>query len=93
MAKKSPLAERLRMLRAKARVTQETIGDYVGVSQSAVGTWERGESEPLTSQIPKLCEFFGVSADMLLGLVPFDVGAIAPRRTEPRKRADARGAG
>ena len=36
-------AERLRMLRARARLTQEEVARYVGVSRGTVSAWENAK--------------------------------------------------
>lgn len=43
------------------------LAKAIGVSQKAVDYWERGVNEPKASYIIKLADFFGVSADFLLG--------------------------
>jgi len=62
-------AARLRMLRSqRPDITQDRLADEVGVSQNAIGKWERGESVPRIDALRKLCEVYGVSADYLVGL-------------------------
>lgn len=39
-----------------------------GISQSAIAKWELEKTEPTASALIVLAEFFGESADFLLGL-------------------------
>lgn len=48
-------------------LTQEQLGDRVGVSAQAVSKWENGESCPEVALLPELCAALEVSADALLG--------------------------
>lgn len=64
------IAERLRIERARARLTQRQVGDRIGASQNSVGMWERSESVPDARQIARLADLFGVCADYLLGRTP-----------------------
>jgi len=53
-------------LRKKKGITQEELGNQVGVSMQAVSKWECG-GVPDTKFIPKIAEFFRVSIDVLFG--------------------------
>ena len=56
--------------RKELNVTQEDIARYVGVSRAAVSKWEKGQSYPDISILPKLAAYFNVSIDDLLGYEP-----------------------
>lgn len=58
---------RIKELREEAGISQQMLAKAIGVSQKAVDYWERGVNEPKASYIIKLADFFGVSADFLLG--------------------------
>lgn len=60
--------ERLRELRTDKGLTQKELGEKIGYAQSTVVYWENNENEPTVTAIKKLCKFFGVSADFLIGL-------------------------
>lgn len=60
------MGERIRDLRRNAGMTQEELGNKIGVSAQAVSNWERG-SVPDTELIPKIADCFGVPTDMLFG--------------------------
>ena len=63
---KQNLGEVLKDLRTKNRMTQEFVGETIGVSRQAVSKWENGLALPDITLIPALAGFFGVSADYLL---------------------------
>lgn len=56
--------------RKELKVTQEQIAEYVGVSRAAVSKWEKGQSYPDITLLPKLATYFNVSIDKLLGYKP-----------------------
>jgi len=58
---------RLKELREEKGLSQETVGKVIGVNRRTVGQYERGINEPDIQTIEKLCKFFGVTADYLLG--------------------------
>ena len=63
------VGERIKMLRIKARLTQQQLADKVGgISASAIGMYEQGRSNPDMERIIRLCEVFSVSTDSLLGV-------------------------
>lgn len=57
----------IKELRKERNLSQAALGLKIGVSQKAIDYWERGVNEPKASCIIKLADFFGVSADFLLG--------------------------
>ena len=61
------VGKRINELRTERRISQQTLAKAVGVSQKAIDYWERGINEPKASYIVILCDFFGVTADYLLG--------------------------
>lgn len=62
------IGTRIKELRTEKGISQKTLASAINVSQKAVDFWERGVNEPKASYIIALAEFFGVSADYLLGL-------------------------
>jgi transcriptional regulator with XRE-family HTH domain len=61
------ISEKISSLRKAHNLTQEALGEAVGVSSQAVSKWEKGDSLPDISVIPDICRTFGISADALLG--------------------------
>ena len=60
--------ERLKALRQDKGVTQKQLAEQISCAQSAIVYWETNRQEPTISALKKLCVFFEVSADYLLGL-------------------------
>ena len=60
------IGNRIKLLRNKLRISQETLAESMGVSFQAVSKWETGAAAPDISLLPALANFFGVSTDELL---------------------------
>lgn len=60
------LAQAIQQERTRCGMTQEYVAQAVGVSRQAVSKWERGESEPSTSNLIALARLFGIEAGQLL---------------------------
>ena len=63
---KRTLGEALKEHRTRCQMTQEFVAESVGVSRQAVSKWERGDSDPSTSNLLALAKLFGISAEELL---------------------------
>lgn len=59
--------QRLKELREEKNISRYELADAIQTSRTNIGRWERGENDPSSAQIIKLAEFFGCSADFLLG--------------------------
>ncbi len=62
------IAERIKILREQKHITQSELAKHFGITRSSVNAWEMGISVPSTQYLVLLAEFFGVSADYLLGI-------------------------
>lgn len=62
------IGDRIKQLRDEAGLSQMELSEKIGLSQSAIARYELNKTEPKASDIIRLSEFFGVSADYLLGL-------------------------
>lgn len=62
------IGDRIAELRKDKGMTQEMLAEYLNVTRSSIGNYEKGVNEPSLQVVTKLCELFGVSADYLLGL-------------------------
>lgn len=60
-------AERLKELRLKKGLSQEQLGQVIGVKKYSVYTYEKGRSEPNISGLIALADFFDVTVDYLIG--------------------------
>lgn len=61
------LAERLKNLRLQKNAKQVDIAEYIGVLPRTIRFYESGEREPSLDVLIKLADYFGVTADYLLG--------------------------
>lgn len=62
------IGENIKELRKAQDVTQEKLADYLNISYQAVSKWENGLALPDITLLPQLANFFGVTADELLGV-------------------------
>ena len=60
------LGQRIQALRKEKGLSQEALGEALGVSRQAVSKWESGASDPSTSNLLALAKLYGVSAEDLL---------------------------
>ncbi|MGN1316617.1 MAG: helix-turn-helix domain-containing protein [Acutalibacteraceae bacterium] len=60
--------KRIRDLREDNDLTQTEIADLLGTSQTMYARYERGANEIPVRHIIKLCKFYNVSADYILGI-------------------------
>ena len=63
------LGEVLAEERRRCGMTQEFVARELGVSRQAVSKWEKGLSDPSTSNLLALARLYGVSAEELLAAV------------------------
>ncbi len=65
----SEMGERIRSLRKNAGMTQDELGEKLGVSKTIVNRYESGIIENIKrSTIEAMCKLFDVSAGYLLGI-------------------------
>ncbi len=62
------IGEKIKFLRISKGMTQEKLGDCLGISAQAVSKWERGITYPDIVYLPALTKAFDTSADALLGI-------------------------
>ncbi|MBR1810296.1 MAG: helix-turn-helix transcriptional regulator [Clostridia bacterium] len=60
--------KRIRDLREDSDKTQQEIADILGTSQTMYARYERGTNELPIRHLIKLCNYYNVSADYILGL-------------------------
>ena len=59
--------KRIRDLREDHDKTQQEIAEVLGTSQTMYARYERGANELPIHHLVKLCDYYGVSADYMLG--------------------------
>ena len=72
---------RLRDLRIEKEITQDDLGQMLGVQKAAVCKYELGIVPLPSKALNILCDYFGVTADYLLGR---DMPPELPKMVEPR---------
>jgi len=63
-----PFNEKLRVARKELGITQKQAATDLDTSERNYQHYEAGTSKPSFDFLPKLCRYFNVSADYLLGL-------------------------
>ncbi len=59
--------QRLKELRIEKKMTQAELALIIGVNQTGVGKYERGELEPNLDTLKKFADYFECSIDYLVG--------------------------
>ena len=60
------ISEKILKLRKANNLTQEQLAEQLQVSRQAVSKWEKGTSEPNTSNLMALAKLYGIPAEDLL---------------------------
>lgn len=61
-------SQRIKTLRKQHRLSQQELGDVIGVTHKTISTIESGQYYTTVEKLIVLAKFFDVSADYLLGL-------------------------
>jgi transcriptional regulator with XRE-family HTH domain len=61
-------SERLDLLLKEHNLSQATLANAIGYSQRTISKWCNGQADPSATAVKLCAQFFGVSADYLLGL-------------------------
>jgi transcriptional regulator with XRE-family HTH domain len=61
------LGDRIRMHRARLRLSQTELGDRVGLSTNSISLIEADRTDPRVSVVRRIAQVLGVSVDYLLG--------------------------
>ena len=67
MYKKALMATRLVLDSVDFLHYQKELADKIGTNNSSICDWECGRTEPSIDYIVKLCDFFEIDADYLIG--------------------------
>ena len=60
-------SNRIKELRTMRDMSQQALGDLLGVNKVTVSQYERGVRKPDINVVAALCDIFNVSSDYLLG--------------------------
>lgn len=61
------IGQTIKNLRRSKKLSQTEFAKIVGVSQTTVTAWETGKADPSSLAIIRIADYFGVTADYLLG--------------------------
>ena len=67
MAYEDVLPTRLRMERARLKLTQAQVAESTGLTAAGICNYETGERVPTLQTLSVLADFYGVSLDYLTG--------------------------
>lgn len=79
------IADRIKYLRDKLGMTQTNLARSLGISRSAVNSWEMSLSTPSLANIVEMTKIFHVNADYLLAAdekISIDVTALSNEERE-----------
>ncbi len=62
------LNEQIKKLRIAKGLNQVQLANKLGITKQCVSNWENNNIQPSVDMLIKLCSFFSVSSDFLLGL-------------------------
>lgn len=68
MNKEKTFAEKLKELREKKKLSQYEVATKLDIKRERYNTWEQGSALPRMDLLPRICSFYNVSADYLLGI-------------------------
>ena len=66
------IGNQIKKLRTEQGLTQKQLADKLFVSAQAVSRWENNEVEPSVATITEIAKIFGVSTDVVLGVIESD---------------------
>ena len=75
------IGNKIRMLRQKVGITQEQLGEKLGISAQSISKWETGITMPDITLLPLLSSELGVSIDELFNLTTVCKNMQAPIAT------------
>ena len=84
MEEAKTLGGRIQAGRKAAGLSQEALGERLGVSRQAVSRWEADAAVPELEKLIAMSRLFGVTVGALLGVEPPAGEAKAGRRRVPR---------
>lgn len=79
------LSNKIVYCRKKAGMSQEELGEVIGVSRQAISKWETGEATPEVGKLLLLSKTFGVTTDWLLSEEePIEEEKTTEEKSEPQ---------
>lgn len=72
------IGERIKLLRTGAGLSQFGLAKILDVHPVTISGWETGTRKPDLEMIGKLCEYFNVTSDFILGIEQLDTSDKLP---------------
>ena len=73
------LQEKIKELRSNKGISQKKLADAIGVAQSSINYWEKGQRTPSVAAAQKLADYFNITLDELYDIdnLPESVNTLA----------------
>ena len=79
------ISEKITQYRKMRGLTQETLGEALGITAQAISKWEVGSTMPDIFLLPRLCELLDVPPDVLLE-IPQDLSVRYLRQSRTKRK-------
>ena len=80
---------RIKELRKRLGLSQDSLADILHVHQTAISQWERGLTSPDIDNLQHMSELFSVSVDYLLGRTDFIAAdPVETKENQPAAKGD-----
>lgn len=66
------LQEKIKELRSNKGISQKKLADAIGVAQSSINYWEKGQRTPSVAAAQKLADYFNITLDELYDIDDID---------------------
>ena len=60
------IGDRIQLLMLNQKISVIELSQLIGVNRKTIWRWKAGTTEPLSSQVGKLADIFGVTCDYLI---------------------------
>ena len=74
------LHEKIRELRLNNNISQKKLADAIGVAQSSINYWEKGQRTPSVDAAQRLADYFNITLDEL-----YDINDISVASNKSKK--------
>ena len=65
---KDTIAKNIMFYRKKLKMSQKTLGELVGVNNTAISNWENGNNSIDIETLFKVCKALGISIETVFGM-------------------------
>ena len=63
--------EKIRMARAEKGLSQKQVAEQLQMSRTCYANYEQGTREPSLDALRRICDFFDLSADYIIGRLDY----------------------